>query len=160
MTRLRKRLLVAGVVAVCGVAGLAQAGPYSDDLAKCLVRSATAEEKNNLIRWVFAVASLHPAVRSASALTDAERADLSKSAGTLLTVLLTDRCRPQADEAVRYEGEVTIAQSFSVLSQAAMRELLTHSDVQAGFTEFGKYLDQDKIKALGKAPTGGDKEPK
>jgi hypothetical protein len=36
---------------------MAAAGPYSDDLAKCLVKSTTKEDRVSLIRWLFAAAS-------------------------------------------------------------------------------------------------------
>ena len=34
----------------------ALAGPYSDDLTKCLVRSTTNADRNALVKWMFATA--------------------------------------------------------------------------------------------------------
>lgn len=54
--------------------GSAHAGPYSDDLGKCLVASTTAADKGALVKWMFATAALHPAVKSVASVTPASAA--------------------------------------------------------------------------------------
>jgi hypothetical protein len=52
------------VVAAFAVSGSSYAGPYGDELAKCLVESATKEDRVALVRWMFAAEAANPAVSS------------------------------------------------------------------------------------------------
>ena len=57
---------------------LALAGPYSDEMAKCLVKSSSDADKNMLVKWMFAAAALHPAVQSIASVSDAERSSSTR----------------------------------------------------------------------------------
>ncbi len=126
-------------------AGAAQAGPYSDDLAKCLVESTTAADKNALVKWMFATAALHPAVKSIAAVTDAERAQSTRSTAELFVKLLTESCRAQAQQAVKYEGATALQTGFQILGQVAARELFADPNVAQGLAELEQYIDNRKI---------------
>lgn len=129
--------------------GAAQAGPYSDDLARCLVESTTVADKNALVKWMFATAALHPAVKSIASLTDAERTRSTQSTAELFEKLLTGSCRKQAQQAVKYEGATALQTGFQILGQVAARELFADPDVAHGLAELEKYIDGPKIaKAL------------
>ncbi len=129
-------------------AGSLHAGPYADDLAKCLVSATTARDKTDLVRWIFANAALHPEVRSISAVTPEQRMDINRLNGALLERLLTDSCRRQLQDAVKYEGQRTIELSFQVLGQVAMRELMSDAAVGRGFAEMDRYVNAEKLKAV------------
>lgn len=137
-------LIVLFVLVTIGSRGVA-AGPYSDDLAKCLVGSTTVDERNMFVRWMFSVMALHPAVKSVSAMTDAQRAELSQSVGKLYESLLTDRCRKEAQAAVKFEGTGTMQKAFEALGRAAALELFSHEAVVAGLSDFAKYIDTKKV---------------
>ena len=139
--------LLTAVVLGGAVSGAA-AGPYADELGKCLVTSTSTEDKSTLVKWIFAMAALHPAVRSVSAVNDRQRANLDKAMGNLFEELLADRCRTQTQEAVRYEGDKTIGTAFEVLGQAAMTELFSDATVAEGLGEFAKHIDQKKMEEL------------
>src|SRR5262245_59821896 len=146
----RIRCSVAVVTLALGVSS-AVAGPYSDDLSKCLVSSTTNEEKGTLVKWIFSIAALHPAVSSVSSVTDKQRVDLNKSTAALFETLLADRCKKQTRDAVKYEGTNTIQESFGVLGQAAMMELFTNEAVANGLQEFANYVDEKKLAPVLKA---------
>ncbi len=129
-------------------AGGLHAGPYADDLAKCLVSSTTARDKTDLVRWIFANAALHPDVRSISAVTPEQRVEINRLNGQLLERLLTEACRKQLQDAVKYEGQRTIELSFQVLGQVAMRELMSDASVGRGFAETDKYMNAEKLKQV------------
>ena len=97
------------------------AGPFSDDLGKCLVRSTTDADKNYLVKWMFASAALHPAVKSIAAVSDAERTEL---------------------------GPGTLQTSFEILGQVAGRGLFTDPAVARSMASFEDYLDKLKLEAL------------
>lgn len=148
MTNRKMNVLLVAGTALLVAAGGAQAGPYSDDLAKCLVSSTTARDKTDLVRWIFANAALHPEVRSISALTAEQRTQINRTNGQLLERLLTESCRKQLQDAVKYEGQRTIELSFQVLGQVAMRELMSDASVGRGFAEMDKYLNAEKLKQV------------
>lgn len=140
-----KRIGQAALLALVLHAGVAQAGPYSDDLAKCLVESTTAADKNALVKWMFATAALHPAVKSIASVTDAERAQSTRSTAELFVKLLTESCRAQAQQAVKYEGATALQTGFQILGQVAARELFADPNVAQGLAELEQYIDSRKI---------------
>ena len=140
-----KRIGQAALLALVLHAGAAQAGPYSDDLAKCLVESTTAADKNALVKWMFATAALHPAVKSIASVTDAERARSTRSTAELFVKLLTESCRAQAQQAVKYEGATALQTGFQILGQVAARELFADPNVAQGLAELEQYIDSRKI---------------
>ena len=93
------------------------AGPYADALGKCMVGATTGAEKTTLIRWMFAMMALHLNVQSSSAVTPEQRGALAKQTAQLFERLLTEPCRKEAREAIRYESASTIQSSFTLLGQ-------------------------------------------
>jgi len=104
----------------------AVAGIYSDELAKCLVRETTDGDRTFLVKWIFASASVHPAVRSIASVSDADRTELNKKVAKLVEKLLTESCKNETQEALKYEGP-TVARSK---------------------TEFANHLDKQKFEKL------------
>ena len=123
----------------------ALAGPYSDDLTKCLVRSTTNADKNALVKWMFATAALHPEVKAIASVSDAQRDELNRNTARLFEKLLTDVCGPQAKEALKYEGPGTFEASFNVLGHVASRALFSDPAVADGVAGVGKHLNQQKM---------------
>jgi hypothetical protein len=129
-------------------ANMCSAGIYSDSLARCLVSHTSNDDKTLLVRWIFAIMALHPAVSDTIAVNDSEREKLNRSAGGLFERLLTDDCRKETKEALMYEGPMAMQTSFQVLGQVATRGLMTDPAVAAGLTGFQKYLDETKLREL------------
>jgi hypothetical protein len=148
-----KKIWIAAL-AVAGVLGSvsACAGPYSDDLSRCLVRSTGDAEKRTLVKWIFAAVALHPEVADISSVTPAQRTEMTRNTAKIFEKLLTDSCRTEVQQAVQYEGPQTIGSSFQVLGQVAARELFSNPNVAANMADLGKYIDQKRIaEAMGKA---------
>jgi len=148
-----KKMLIAAL-AVAGVLGSvpATAGPYSDDLSKCLVRSTGDAEKRTLVKWIFAAVALHPEVADIASVTPAQRTEMTRNTAKIFEKLLADSCRTEVQQAVQYEGPQTIGSSFQVLGQVAARELFSNPNVAANMADLGKYIDQKRIaEAMGKA---------
>jgi len=122
-------------------------GPYTDELSKCLVKSTSENEKTLLVRWMFAVISLHPAVKPIVTITVAQRKQLTQQMATVVEHVLTVSCRTEAEQAVKYEGNGALETSFSVLGQAAARELFANPQVTAGVADLQKSIDGEKLKA-------------
>jgi hypothetical protein len=146
--RLRSILLIAMMLlGLCTVS--ARAGVYTDDLSKCLVKSTNTNDRVVLVRWMFAMLSLHPAVRSFVSVPDAQRDTATKTAAELFARLLTADCRKETVNALKYEGVAAIGASFQVLGQVASRDLMTDANVAKGMKQLGTELDgNQKLKDL------------
>ncbi len=144
-----RRHAVAAAMAV-SMSGLgiapAYAGPYSDDLAKCLVESTTTTDKNALVKWMFAMAALHPAVKSIASITEVERTQSSRDTAQLFERLLTESCRTQTRQAVKYEGATALQTGFQMLGQVAARELFADPSVARGLADLENHIDSQKMK--------------
>lgn len=127
---------------------LAPAGPFADDMAKCLVNSTSPEDRTLLVKWIFSVIALHPDLSAMAAVSAKQRDDISKKTGALFQRLLLESCRSQTQQAMQTEGQQTIQHAFEVLGQVAARGLFSDSHVLEGTKDLAKYVDEEKIKAL------------
>lgn len=154
---MRVAVVMAALVLAAG--SEAHAGIYTDDLSKCLVRSASAADQQELVFWVYSAMSRHPQVKPYSKVTEADQVKSSKTAAELMQRLLTKDCRKETIEALRYEGTGTMEAAFGVLGQVAMRNLTTDAAVAGAFEDMASYLDKDSLEALGRdagiRPSGG-----
>ncbi|BAV33642.1 hypothetical protein SCL_1331 [Sulfuricaulis limicola] len=147
-----KHIKVATIGAAFSLALLASpsvfAGPYSDEMAKCLVTSTSEADKNFLVKWIFAAASLHPAVKSISSISDSQRNELNVKIAKLFERLLTESCKAQTQQAVKYEGPGTIEAAFQVLGQVAGRGLFSDPGVAGYVAQLGKHVDPKKMESV------------
>lgn len=124
------------------------AGPYSDELAKCVVESSSTEDLTVFVRWMFSTLSLHPSLKSMASITGEQRDEANKQCGEIFMRLLTVSCKEQAQKAWKYEGQLAVESSFNILGRAAARELFSHPNVQAGMAGLQKYFDKEKLKSV------------
>ena len=126
----------------------ASAGPYTDDLSKCLVASTTVDDRLSLARWMFLSFAAHPSVAGIVTTKPADVDKANAEFGVLFMKLLTDSCREKTKAALSYEGPIAIQLSFQVLGQVAGMELARSPEVQARMSGVSKQIDAGKIKAL------------
>jgi hypothetical protein len=129
----------------------ASAGPFADDMARCLVNSTSPEDRTLLVKWIFSLIALHPDLTAMSSVSAQQRDDLSKSAGALFQRLLLESCRSQTQQALQNEGPQTFQYAFQVLGQVATRGIFADPHVTAGLKNLSKYVDEEKLKALNAA---------
>ncbi|HEY4213734.1 MAG TPA: hypothetical protein VGM84_19810 [Steroidobacteraceae bacterium] len=143
-------VLIAGVAS--GLPLLANAGPFADDLGKCLVTSTTSEDRTALVQWIFVAAAKHPAVSSMVHVTQEQVDSANKTTAALLMKLLTQSCKSEAQKAIQNEGPQTIQVSFAVLGQVAGRELFASPQVAGATAGLAKYIDGKALQAALKPP--------
>jgi hypothetical protein len=124
------------------------AGPFADDMAKCLVNSTSPAERTVFVRWMFSLMTLHPDLTSMSNVRPQQRDELTKQTGALFQKLLLESCRAQTQRAVQNEGPQTIQYAFQVLGQSATVSMLTDPHVAEAAKTLAKYLDEEKLKEL------------
>lgn len=126
----------------------ALAGPYTDDLSKCLVANTTADDKTTLVTWIFSAISLNPGVAKMANITPKQRHQINVSMAKLFETLMTERCRTESQQAYKYEGDAAISAGFEVLGQVAGRELFSSPDVSKGMAELDTLVDKKKMEAV------------
>jgi hypothetical protein len=126
----------------------ALAGPYSDDLAKCFVRSTSDSDKMVFGQWMFAALSLNPSLSPMMSITQQQRDDLNHKATDYYQRLMFSDCRQQTVDALKYEGATAIGFSFQILGQVAARSLMSEPHAQEGMKVMRQNIDKEKLTAL------------
>jgi hypothetical protein len=135
------------VLAALVSAQVAIAGPYTDDLSKCVVEKTTAEERAALVRWMFVCAALHPAAKSLATVSQEQVDSANQQTAELTMKLITETCKERALKAIKYEGAEALQKSFRVLGEVAGRELFSSPEVATGLSGMAKYFDEKRLKA-------------
>lgn len=145
-----RRSVVTGFLAFGIMVGgsAAQAGIYSDDLGKCLVRSTSPDDQIQFTQWIFSIMARHPAVEKYSKISPEAHAELSKKAGALYQRLMTVDCRTETVSAIKYEGQAAIESAFNTLGQVAMRGLMADPKVMEGLEGLAKSMDLQEIEKM------------
>ena len=136
------------LVVLGGLPRVADAGPFADDLARCLVKSTTATDRARFVRWMFAAASRHPEVRDLTTVSDERMTDASKAVGESLMTLLTKTCAEQTKLALQAEGALALQVSFQAFGQVAGTELFAHPEVAKATAGVEQYLNPQALQAL------------
>jgi len=147
---MRLRFLTALPFLTAGLAAPALAGPYSDDLAKCLVSHATTADHEALVRWMFSALAVGPAVRDIAKTTPEQRAAISAAAGQMFTRLVTKDCHAETVAALKYEGGGAIEFGFSTLGSVAARDMMTDPAVREEMSRLDKGADRSAFDAIAK----------
>lgn len=140
----------AALLAVAAPASLAQAGPYTDDLSKCLVKSTTAADQTAFMVWMFSAMAAHPAVKDYATISPAQHEAIATRASALFQRLMTVDCRAESVAALKYEGASAFEASFTVFGQVAMRGLMGDPRVAEAMADINKHADAAKFEALAK----------
>ena len=140
-------LLTAGLFA----AGPSSAGPYADDLAKCMVRTSSPADRAEFVKFLFSAMAQHPDVASMANIPPQQMQATLKATGELIQRLLLQSCRSEAQQAIHYEGMQAVIYSFQFYGQSMAAELFGNPIVAGKMKDLNKYLDADKFKAFAEA---------
>jgi hypothetical protein len=121
------------------------AGPYADDLSRCIVESTTTEDRIALVKWIFIAFGFHPAVKKMVMVSKDQLEEANKQTAELYMKLLTETCKEKAQKALKYEGQIAIVTSFQVLMQVAGQEMFSNPEVADGVSGFEKYINKEKL---------------
>ena len=75
------------------------AGPFGDEMARCLVSSTSNRDRNKLIKWIFRVYGDHPEVSYMVDLSDREKNIIDKDVADIFTRLLSEDCIDETKKA-------------------------------------------------------------
>lgn len=145
---MKRNMLAATVAAaVTMTAGMAHAGPATDDLSQCLVQHTTKADRVVLVRWIFAAIASNPKVSNLAQITPEQGRSFSAGAAGLMQRLLLDDCHAQTVAALR-ENPQAPRMAFEVLGKVAAEELMADPSVASFMSGLDPYVDQGRINAL------------
>ena len=114
-------------------------------MSKCLVDSTSKKDKIVFVNWMFNVISVNPNIKNIS-IAKKERDIYHKKVARLFMRLLTQDCKNELKEAIRYEGDYALFNAFKLLGEVSSRELLNDKVVQKESIKYMKYIDLDELK--------------
>jgi hypothetical protein len=130
--------------------GTAHAGIYGDDFGKCLVKSSTDADKQQLVEWIFSALSLNPAIAPYVNIPSDKREAINKGMAAVFEHLVGEACKTEATDALKYEGASAFSTAFELLGQVAGQQIFWSPEVSAGTQEFIKHVDMKELeKKLG-----------
>ena len=126
------------------------AGPFGDEMAKCLVTSTNKRDRTKLIKWIFRVYGDHPEVTYMIDLSDREKKVIDKDVANIFTRLLSEDCIDETKKALDYEGENVMFNAFQILGQTAAQGFNNNPDVMKSINKFVELINYEKLDYLGK----------
>ena len=121
------------------------AGPYGDDLKRCLVESTSKRDNIVLVRWMSKALLAHPEVKDLAVISNAKAVQIDKDFARYVERLLGENCGAPFANVMRYENPDAIRGSFEFLGQVATKEMVDNGQVQEAVTGVLKQLDMEKI---------------
>ena len=135
------------------LAAPAQAGVFSDDLARCLVTKASEADRTNFTRWMVSVLTSDPQVKSLANLTEAQREQIRTLAAKTFQRLALHDCHDQSVAAIKQEGGHAFFDAFGALGESAMNQLMSSPAANAELEKLGSGFDKAEMDAFA-AETG------
>jgi len=126
------------------------AGPFADEMAKCLVTSTNKRDRTKLIKWIFRVYGDHPEVSYMIDLSDREKNAIDRDVANIFTRLLSEDCIDETKKALDYEGDNVMFNAFQILGQTAAQGFNNNPDVMKSINKFVELIDYEKLDYLGK----------
>ena len=126
------------------------AGPFGDEMAKCLVTSTSNRDRTKIIKWMFRVYGEHPEVSYMVDLSDREKKVIDKDIADVFTRLLSEDCVDETKKALEYEGENVMFTAFQTLGQVAAQGFNVNPSVERSINKFTELIEYEKLDYLDK----------
>ncbi len=137
-------------LAVIAAAITLNAGVYTNQLIQCMVNHSSQNDIKVLKTWMFFAFAQDPDLAKYATISKSQKIQINKAMGRYVTRLLTVDCKNEFKNAVKYEGNQAISQSFEYLGRVAGAAITSTPEVRAYFKEFAKYVDTKKLDELTK----------
>ena len=124
------------------------AGPFGDEMSKCLVLATSSKDNSLLGRWLVRVYGEHGDSKDLTNLSDYKKEKIDKDVARLFTRLLSEDCKVETKKALKFEGDAVMFNAFRTLGEVAGKELLEDNNVSKAINKFTEYVDYGKLKYL------------
>lgn len=101
----------------------------------------TAQEKTDLVRWIYVTMSFHPQLMDLSNLTADDVEMVNIRVADYMTNVFAYKCNEELNMAIDCEGEESVYYAFELLGEIAITELMEDQGVSAASELFIDYID-------------------
>lgn len=116
-------------------------------LGNCLIDQLNGKERKTLARWVFFSMGAHPEISEFLSVSSVERNKTDKYVGELITRLLVKDCPTETVKAVK-ENPRAVEQSFQLVGEVAMQELMNNEQTMKAISNYVQYTDQKALQMM------------
>ena len=126
------------------------AGPFTDNLTRCILVSTDEDDYTKLVNWIFRVVAEHPDIKSdvGDVYSKNQKIMADVNLAEVFTKLLTRECRTESIQAFKYEQDIALFESFKMLGEISMQKMMEDPAVSKSVEEFTKYMDEKAIEEL------------
>ena len=124
------------------------AGPFEDDMSRCLVLATSSKDNSLLGRWLVRVYGEHSDSKDLTNLSAYKKEVIDRDVARLFTRLLSEDCKVETQKALKFEGDGVMFNAFRVLGEVAGKELIEDKNVSKAINKFSEYVDYEKLKYL------------
>tara|TARA_B100001059_G_C17259390_1_gene298165 strand:- start:5 stop:451 length:447 start_codon:yes stop_codon:yes gene_type:complete len=126
------------------------AGPFTDNLTRCILVSTDEDDYTKLVNWIFRVVAEHPDIKSdvGDVYSKNQKIMADVNLAEVFTKLLTKRCKTESIQAFKYEQDIALFESFKILGEISMQKMMADPAVSKSVEEFTKYMDEKAIEEL------------
>ena len=124
-----------------------KAGPFTDNLSTCAIRSLSDTESEKLVTWLFMVISQHSDITKehGQIFSESQKIRANRNMGSFINNILLTRCGSEFKEAVQYEGMDAFFELFQRLGEAAMYDFMADPNVLIAAEGYAEYLDLEAL---------------
>ena len=126
-------------------------GPFTDDLARCVIDKTTDRDKIALVNWIWFALSVHPdiAKNMGSKVLDKEKEVADKKVAYIISNLFLDKCKDATEKAFKYEGSEAVG-AFKPLGEISFKTLMQNEKVANSLYNYSKFLNPDLLEMMKK----------
>ena len=126
------------------------AGPFTDNLTRCILVSTGKDDYTKLVNWIFRVVAEHHDIKSdvGDVYSKNQKIMADVNLAEVFTKLLTRECRTESIQAFKYEQDIALFESFKMLGEISMQKMMEDPAVSKSVEEFTKYMDEKAIEEL------------
>ena len=117
------------------------------DLSTCFIDSLTGKERKELVKWIYFSMSAHPELESYANISRGNRQNSDKTVGNLITRLFSEDCPNEAKAALKTDPQA-LKNAFEMIGKVAIQDILSDKKVRASVNNYGRFVDQEKIKGV------------
>jgi len=121
------------------------AGSYGTELSNCIIRSTSPEDRNDFVMWMFSAMAQHPSVKNETSISNEIVETSTIKTAKIFERLLTEDCKNETADVVKYEGTAELEKSFQLLGQVAARELFQNQEVAQALAKLEQHMNVKKL---------------
>jgi len=142
---MKKEVFMKKILITLGTILTLYGGVYTQDLIKCMVKKTSPNDIKTLKTWMFFGFAQDKDLSQYAKITQAQKEAINKKMANFVTRLLTKECPKELKQAVKYEGNRAISESFEYLGRIAGASIMNSTEAKKFLLGFTKYLDEEKL---------------